>query len=184
MTTRAESDERYQLLGRESLQWLEKAQGLRYCSGILKTHLLEIVKTPPASRRIETLGVVSSAMLLLGLAFENLIKGVKVAENPNLVGQDRFNISSWRRNDAGHGIKALAQSVVTLTSDEEELLDRLQESILWAGRFPIPLTSNRYHDSHSPVNKHQLSTADFEIADQLFDKLEKELTRFRSAHTR
>lgn len=69
MQTRAESDEQYKLLGQESLQWLEKAQGLRYCAGTLKTHLLEIINSPPASRRVETLGVVNSTLLLLGLAF-------------------------------------------------------------------------------------------------------------------
>ncbi len=184
MPTRAESDEQYKLLGQESLQWLEKAQGLRYCAGILKTHLLEVIDAPPASRRVETLGVVNSTLLLLGLAFENLIKGVKIAENPNLVDRDRFDIKLWRRDDGGHGITTLAKSLVTLTSDEEELLNRLQESILWAGRFPIPLTSGRYHDSHSPVNKHQLSTADFDVADRLFDRLEEQLMKFRSVHTR
>ena len=184
MPTRAESDEQYKLLGQESLQWLEKAQGLKYCAEILKTHLLEIVNAPPASRRVETLGVVNSTLLLLGLAFENLIKGVKIAQNPNLVDQDRFDIRLWRREDGGHGITTLAKSLLTLTSYEEELLDRLQEHILWAGRFPIPLTSVRYHDSHSPINKHQLSTADFDVANRLFDRLEKELMRFRSVHTR
>jgi hypothetical protein len=76
MLTRAESDEQYKMLGQESLQWLEKAQGLKYCASTLKQHLLEILDAPPASRRIETLGVVNSTLLLLGLAFENLIKGV------------------------------------------------------------------------------------------------------------
>ena len=184
MQTRAESDETYRLLGQESLQWLEKAQGLRYCAVILKTHLLEIIDSPPASRRVETLGVVNSTLLLLGFAFENLIKGVKIAQNPNLVDRDRFDIKPWRKADAGHGITTLAKSLVTLTSDEEELLNRLQESILWAGRFPIPLTSGRYHDSHSPVNKHQFSTTDFEVAERLFERLEKELMKFRSVHTR
>jgi len=183
MVTRSESKEQYKMRGQESLHWLEKAQGLRYCAGVLKTHLLETIDTPPASRRVETIGVVNSTLLLLGFAFENLIKGVKIAEDSSLVDLDRFNIKSWRKDDGGHGIKTLAASLITLTSAEGELLDRLQESIFWAGRFPIPLTSERYHESNNPVNKHQLSAGDFETTDQLFEKLQEQLMKFRSVHT-
>ena len=184
MLTRNESDEQYQQIGQEALMWLEKAQGLRYCAEILKSHLLELVKSPPASRRIETNGVVSSATLLLGLAFENLIKGVGIAQDPSLVNSAGLNLKLWKGKDGGHGIRGYAKSLLTLDQEEEELLDRLQESIYWAGRFPIPLRSDRYHESNAPVNKHQLSTQDFTVADQLFKKLEKQLITFRSVHTR
>ena len=182
---RSESDEQYRLLGQESLMWLEKAQGLRYCAEILNAHLMEdLVNAPPASRRIETNGVVSSALLLLGLAFENLIKGVDVARDPSLVNLDRLDLRLWRHEDGGHGIRNFAKSLVTLDTDEEELLDRLQESIFWAGRFPIPLKSGRYYESRNPVNKHRLSTADSAVAARLFKKLEAELRKLRSVHTR
>jgi hypothetical protein len=59
-----------------------------------------------------------------------------------------------------------------LEPDEEELLDRLQEYIVWAGRFPIPTNSGRYHQNLSPVNKHHFGTADVVIADHLFAKFE------------
>lgn len=164
--------------------WLEKAQGLRYCAEMLNTHLLEdLINSPPASRRVEMNGVVSSTLLLLGLAFENLIKGVDVARDPNLVNLDRLDLRLWRHEDGGHGIRNFAKSLVTLDTDEEELLDRLQESIFWAGRFPIPVKSERYYESHSPVNKHRLSTADFSVVARLFEKLEAELRKLRSVHT-
>ena len=184
MMTRSESDEQYKMIGQESLHWLEKAQGLKYCARVLKEHLLEIIDSPPASRRVETLGVVNSTLLLLGLAFENLIKGVKVAQEPNLVDLNRFDIKLWKKEDGGHGIRTFAKSLVSLSPHEEELLDRLQEAVFWSGRFPIPLKSERYHQSHHPVNKHQFSTMDFEVAEGLFEKLEKELITFRSRHTK
>jgi hypothetical protein len=181
MATRSESDEQYKMVGQDSLQWLEKAQGLKYCAQILRDHLQENIDVAPASRRVETLGLVNSTLLMLGLAFENLIKGVKIAEDPTLVNLNGFDIKAWKKLDGGHGIKSLAQSLLILESDEEELLDRLQESIFWAGRFPIPLKSERYHESRIPINKHQLSMIDFGVAEQLFSKLEKELIRFRDA---
>jgi hypothetical protein len=70
MTTISASEELYELSSREALSWLEKAQGQRYCAKILKDHLLQMVgdKTPAWTRRVETLEVVSSALLLVGLA--------------------------------------------------------------------------------------------------------------------
>ncbi len=182
MTTISESEELYELSGKEALIWLEKAQGHRYCARILKDHLLEMVsaKTPAWSRRIETLGAVSSTLLLLGLAFENLIKGVYVARNPALVDRNRLDRSLWQ-SDGGHGITDFAKRLMPLTSDEEELLNRLQEYVVWAGRFPIPTKSGRYHQNLSPVNKHQFSTSDFEVADRLFEKFNAQLMRFREA---
>jgi hypothetical protein len=83
------------------------------------------------------LGVVSSTMLLLGLSFENLIKGVYVARNPTLVDRARLDRSLWRA-DGGHGIRVFAKSLIALEQVEEDLLDRLQTYVVWAGRFPIP----------------------------------------------
>ena len=181
MTTESESNEQYKRIGEEPLMWLEKAQGLRYCAIVLKDHLISLVvddRSRPGSRRIETNGVFSSTLLLLGLAFENLIKGVDVARDPSLVNLKSIDLRLWK-GDAGHAIRDFAKSLIPLDPAEEELLDRLQESIFWAGRFPIPKKSVRYYQSHNPVNKHQLSTDDFATADRLFEKLEQQLRGFR-----
>jgi hypothetical protein len=179
MNTPSESDKQFRTIGQEPLQWLEKAQGQRYCAEVLKNHLLENLALPRARRRVETLGLVNSTLFLLGQAFENLIKGVMVAKDPGLVDFDLFDIKNLKKVDGGHGISSLACALVSLESDEEELLDRLQESIYWAGRFPIPLTSKRYYESNHPVNKHQFNVIDFEVSDRLFNKLERELRKFR-----
>src|SRR5690349_17203532 len=102
MMTRAESDKQYKMIGQESLHWLEKAEGLRYSAEVLKDHLVENLNTPPATRRVETLGLVNSALLLLGFGFENLIKGVKVAKDPSLVDLDGLNIKAWKKKESGH----------------------------------------------------------------------------------
>jgi hypothetical protein len=136
MDTSSETDKQFRSIGQEPLQWLEKAQGQRYCAEVLKNHLLENLNVSPARRRIETLGLVNSTLFLLGQAFENLIKGVMVAKDPGLVDFDLFDIKNLKKVDGGHGIRSLASALITLESDEEELLDRLQESIFWAGVFP------------------------------------------------
>lgn len=179
--TRDESEKLYELVGKDAGIWLEKAQGLKYCALILRNHLLASVDTPPNKRRVETNGLFDSTLLLLGLAFENLIKGAYIAQEPERVDKMRLDRSLWQA-DSGHGISEFAKSLTHLNPDEEDLLQRLQESIVWASRFPIPTKSSRYHDSRSPVNKRQLSTRDFEVADGLFKKLEEILIRTRNAN--
>jgi hypothetical protein len=131
-------------------------------------------------RRIEQNGLFHSIMLLLGLSFENLIKGVFVASHPTLVTKDKLDRSLWK-SDGGHGLRDLATSVATLTADELSLLDRLQEHVVWAGRYPIPTSATRYHNSLYPVHKMQFSTRDITVAKQLFERLEGKLTITRDA---
>jgi hypothetical protein len=177
-----ESEKTYELIGRDALIWLEKAQGLKFCALILKDQLVASIQIPPNERRVETNALFDCTLLLLGLAFENLIKGVHVARNPNLVDKKRLNRSLWQA-DKGHAIVEFAESLMPLSADEEDLLQRLQESIVWASRFPIPTKSSRYHNSIWPVNKRRLSTRDFEIAESLFQKLEQILMKARDANS-
>lgn len=179
--TRNESEKLYELIGKDAAIWLEKAQGLKYCALILKNHLLASVDTPPSRRRVETNALFDSTLLLLGLAFENLIKGAYIAQEPERVDKYRLDRSSWQA-DSGHGISEFAKTLTHLDTEEEDLLQRLQESIVWASRFPIPTKSSRYHDSRSPVNKRRLSTRDFKVAEDLFNRLEEILMRDRNAN--
>jgi hypothetical protein len=167
---RNESDALYSMTGSEALQWLESAQGLKHSAEVLRDHLIASTDVPPNLRRIETLGLMKSSMLLLGLAFENLIKGVYVAKNSEIVNGEKVNRSSWNSH-GGHGIVDFAQAQVQLEADERELLTRLQEHILWAGRYPVPNKSSDFYSSRHPDNKRKLSSADFGLADRLFHKL-------------
>ena len=67
----------------------------------MKDQLLEMAKDGPAwDRRIETLGVVSSIMLLLGLALENLIKAsMSPGIQPSLI--ERASIVRYGKPKAG-----------------------------------------------------------------------------------
>jgi hypothetical protein len=169
--SKTQSDTLYELIGQDPQSWVETALGLKYASRLMRNLLLSIVGVPPASRRVETLGLVHSAMLLLGLAFENLLKSIYVGQNPSLVTRDRLNPVGGR-SDGGHNLRKLASALTALESDEADLLTRLQEHVVWAGRYPIPTKSSRYHDSNQPHTKVQFNpAADFAVADRLFAKL-------------
>jgi hypothetical protein len=77
-----------------------------------------------------------SFMLLTAIAFENLLKGIAVVADP----------TGWQalKADSGHGISTFAAMFTTLSESESDLLQRLQEYLVWAGSYTIPKKPARY----------------------------------------
>jgi hypothetical protein len=76
--------------------------------------------------------ITASVLMLGGFAVENLLKGMaaKRKKIPIVKGKPKF---------VHHGLIALARDAeVDLSADEEVLLQRLTEFIMWAGRYPAP----------------------------------------------
>ena len=119
------------------------------------------------------MGLIHSALLLLGLAVENAAKAVYVARDPSLLSMERLD-QFPNSSDKGHGIGSLVAGLFALTEAESDLLSRLQEHVVWAGRYPIPRASTRYHDAHHPVNKRSMHPDDFRLAWSLIERLQEE----------
>jgi len=137
-----DSQETYQLLESDPLSWLEQARGARLSADVIYAALTEIMplsQTLPGVRE-KKLAYMQSFMLLTALAFENLLKGIAVAEEP----------TSWKRlqDDSGHGISTFAAAVTALSGAERDLLQRLQEYLVWAGRYTIPTKPARFASNH------------------------------------
>ena len=110
-------------------------------------------------------------MLLLGLALENAIKAVHVAfDKTGMVQRVGINSESWR-SDGGHDLPDLATKVMELSDEDAELLRRLQEHIIWAGRYPVPKKSSRYFGSLRPKNLRVFNSSDFAVAEELMKRL-------------
>jgi hypothetical protein len=81
-------------------------------------------------------------MLLSGLAIENLVKGILVGRNPEVVSPDKFDLNQLAGSKGGHGLLKLAQQASpALSHDEVDILGRLETFVIWAGRYPIHLRS-------------------------------------------
>lgn len=152
----------YHLLESDSLCWLEQARGALLSADILYQALREIM---PLSQMIpgvreKKLAYMQSFMLLTAVAFENLLKGISVTDSP----------SGWKQlqDDGGHGISTFASSVTTLSDAERDLLQRLQEYLVWAGRYTIPTSPARYESKHLLQT---LRASDPPIISALFEKL-------------
>ena len=126
------------------------------------------------------LALLKSFMLLTGTAIENLIKGILVGRNPSIVSREVIEL--LRRK--GHGISEGAKKVISVSNSEYELLRRLEEYLVWAGRYPMPLTSAVFLNSQTPENLRSFSWADFELIDKLFDRLAEILDNEWSARER
>jgi hypothetical protein len=167
-----QSNEIYALKDADPRVWFEQGLGLFRAAEVLRDHLMSVRNVPPAARRVETLGLVHAVMLLLGLSLENAIKGACIAITPRTVTGDGMETSSWKHGGhGGHGIRNLAKSVTVLSEAEDELLNRLLEHIVWAGRYPVPTNPGRYHHSQHPKNLQTLKPSDFPVARRLLERL-------------
>jgi hypothetical protein len=164
-------EEIYELLGQSPLTWLEQAEFLRMSAALILEKLREILPIPQVHPgvREQKVAFVDSFMLLMGLSFENLIKGVHIAKTPRLSIENRMKI--WKSHRGGHGISTLIKVVAPVSADEENLLTRLEEYAFWAGRYPIPVNTNQYLRSIKPQNLRSFTTQDPALCDTLFERL-------------
>ena len=155
----------YSLIENDPLSWLEQAEGARMSAEVIWPHFVEARSHHPsgAGIREKHLAFMHSFMLLTALAFESLIKGLAVAKG-----------IGWRtlREDGGHGISAYVTRVTAVSDAELDLLRRLQEYLVWARRYVIPMREPRYEDGS---HQRRWTSKDPEIVSALFGRLKDEL---------
>jgi hypothetical protein len=117
----------YERTAAEPLVWLYTARSLRRAA----ESLLPLVEE---ELRGESLNdpVIQVYMLLSGLALENLAKGICVARDSNVVKDDTFVGPRHHRL-----LDLFALAKLAFSKQESELVERLEEFVIWAGRYPI-----------------------------------------------
>ena len=79
-------------------------------------------------------------LMLIGLAIENLAKGVLVARDP-----DCINVKGEFKHK-GHNLLALIESCkICISPGERDMLRNLTEHTMWRGRYMIPLKASGLH---------------------------------------
>lgn len=176
--------ETYKLLGNDALSWLEQATFLKMSADVIWTSLEAALAHPPVNPgvREQQLAFSQSFMMLTGFAFENLVKGIIVARNRNAVETNKVLGSEWKNDRGGHGLSTLAPRYVSLSSDELDLLQRLEEYIVWAGRYSIPNNSTTFIKAHEPESRQTIKpSTDRQLIDGLFTRLCQTLREDRAA---
>jgi hypothetical protein len=167
MRSKQETEKLFKLIREDAQSWLAQARQLKLSADVIHSEWEKIRNKSQASPgvRERMLGYSQSFMLLTGFAFENLLKGILYGRDIN---------SKLARNKGGHGIVQMAKAIITLTSDELNLLDRLELYLVWAGRYRLPMASDAFHESEGKV---YITTQDPIIIEQVFDKLERILRK-------
>lgn len=80
-----------------------------------------------------------SAEMLLGLALENLLKGILLRQNPNLLTEE------GELKTKSHNLYDLwKRAGLDLDEDRTALLQMLTKSVEWSGKYFVPLTEEAY----------------------------------------
>ena len=172
---REQFEETYALTSTDPGAWAEQAQGMKVAAELILQSLLEIL---PRSQnqpgiRLKKLAYVRSYMLLMGFSFENLLKAIAAKQgllmtNPGLCFDARV-----AKEKGGHGLTGIARSLqLDLSPTEKEYLQRLEEYVYWAGRYPVPLKRGTYVGAHSS-RRLSFYSSDSDMGTKLFDRLAK-----------
>jgi hypothetical protein len=99
------------------------------------------VKLKTAADQIESMPhLVEVYCLLIGLAFENVIKGILITQ-----GNHAGKAGKLSKTFRGHKLDELVANIdvhlLSLNVEEKILLVKLEQYVFWAGRYPIPLSA-------------------------------------------
>ncbi len=87
--------------------------------------------------------------LLVGYAVENLLKGILMVQHP-----ENLKPSGHVTGIKGHDLVSICSCCgIALTQEESDLLRKLTRSIVWQGKYPVPLDRN-----HMPPRKQRDGT--------------------------
>lgn len=104
----------------------------------------------PLTEDEQTASLMTTYRFLIGLSFENLIKGILHAQGNKLIENGEF-AKLFSKHDLGYLVKKLDPSKINITEEEKNILDELTLYVKWAGRYPLSKYSNdmivKMHDS-------------------------------------
>lgn len=123
--------------------WVSKANSLRKSALILWTaYMLE-------EERLDSLGEAAlgqsfelghedTAMMLIGMAIENLLKGILIARDSSLI-ENGKTASRLKTHDL---TKLITWAGISIDKYDTQLCALLSDFITWQGRYPVPLESS------------------------------------------
>ena len=95
----------------------------------------------PATEAEQSLSLMSIYRFLMGLSFENLIKGILHAQGHKVIENGKFT-TLFSKHDLKYLANALDLSKINITENEKNTLNNLTPYIIWAGRYPLPKHKN------------------------------------------
>jgi hypothetical protein len=175
MTTKEELQYYVETTTRSAPAWIEKGQKLLLAAETLNEELLRLCSTymPTFPDEVEPkfMGLMDSLMLLLGLSIENAIKGLIIANKPDF--ENLSDLEKYKYNSlGGHGIIDMIRlNIDPLDPIEIDLIERLQESIIWSGKYNAPKKPNKRCNTINSIHP-AFKDKDFYNSSQLFKRID------------
>jgi len=170
--TMMESRDMFDLLQTDTNAWVEQADELFLSAKLVESKFKDVQRMPAlvSNFRQQQLAFFNSFMMVTAFAFENLIKGLGVAKGMH-----------WKNDfgeEGGHGIANYVHKVTSVSAEEKDLLTRLQVFSIWAGRYPM-LTSPEKYRADAPRRRFSFSK-DVDLIEALSSRLKSEIRSARS----
>ena len=162
------ANELYRLGCSEAHLWLAKATELLKAARLLWQQFLDDLAVFQKGEQLEEPFVGGPALMLYGLAVENLLKAGLAHQGKAVNGNGAFGLKS-------HGLVDLADQLgLSCTPAEIELLEKLETFVLWAGRYPIPLVAQDLYPRNLSTGQHAIhgvSSLDATHVSEIIDKI-------------
>lgn len=120
--------------------WVLEARRLKLAADLLfNTYHSDLEKLAEGASPLdlENLELAGPATLLYGFALENALKAIAIQQDGEAIQNGRLR--KWP--GSGHDLIQIAKlSNQQLSEDETDILNRLSQFSIWAGRYPLPRT--------------------------------------------
>jgi hypothetical protein len=141
-------------VGQASFNWFTQALQLRRGAELLEPEMLrnyewylEVLRAAPQTINPYRPPVYGPYTLLAGLSLELLAKAILIERNPTLV--DGGRLSPWP--GGGHALlDLLRETGISLDDEDAYLAERLGQSVVWAGRYPVPKKAEQMAPHRTP----------------------------------
>lgn len=129
----------------DSQEWFEVAGGLVETAKELEPKIYEFWEAAKVSngkdlRPIPSNRVIGAYFMLMAFAIENLLKGIIIKSNYTELAREAKEKNKIPSDINSHDLRNLAiKANISINADEEEMLLRLKDNLIWRGRYPVPL---------------------------------------------
>ena len=155
--------------------WISQSKKHRFIAEMCWAEFLNLIDRKPSHSddSLRQVAMLEGTMMHQGFSIENAAKGVIVARSSTIIIGNRINSSAWEAKGTGHEISAIIRSIdESLYLAAGDLLDRAQEFVIWAGRYPTPMKRESYE---AAINAKRLSMKSTDT--QAFETLHDALTK-------
>jgi hypothetical protein len=113
------------------------------------TDRLDELRMQSGRSQDEFSGCFYAAYLHAGLAVENAVKAFLVARDPTIVSDGTIDRKKLGAR-SGHAFVELAQQMLgPLSNEERNVLFKLEEHVVWAGKYTVPMRADILYDQES-----------------------------------